>query len=230
MRALLIQRGSIVTPSVLEALAQRGWAVDAVTWRKGACDFQSSGEYDLILFDFGRSSELGLSTLDALRSTFSKTPLVVLSGVCDRGLMLSSFKLGVDDFVEMPIHDEEFLARVDAIVRRSKGRSGPIIHHGPISLDLDSKTVSLNGSALFLTEKEYAVFELLLLRRGQPITKEDFLDHLYAEGDRPSAERIDKFVFSLRRKLLPGCGEDVCIEVNWGKGYSLQKEKVLSAY
>lgn len=230
MRALLIQRGSIFKPSVLEALARRGWAVDAVTWPKVARGFQPSGECDLILFDLGLSSELGLRTLSALRIAFSRTSLIVFSGVCDHDLMLASFKLGADDFVRMPMHEEEFLARVEAIIRRSKGRSGPIIHYGPVSLDLDSKTVSLNGSALFLTEKEYAVLELLLLRQGQPITKEDFLDHLYAEGDRPSAERIDKFVCSLRRKLLPGCGEDVCIEVNWGAGYSLRRKKVPSTY
>ena len=114
------------------------------------------------------------------------------------------------------------LARIHAIIRRSKGHSQSIIETGRISVNLDAKTVDVDGAPVHLTGKEYQMLELLSLRKGTTLTKEMFLNHLYGGMDEPELKIIDVFICKLRKKLAQATGDDSYIQTVWGRGYVLK--------
>jgi len=107
-------------------------------------------------------------------------------------------------------------------VRRSKGHSQSVIRTGKLAVNLDAKTVEVDGSRVHLTGKEYAMLELLSLRKGTTLTKEMFLNHLYGGMDEPELKIIDVFVCKLRKKLSNATGGENYIETVWGRGYVLR--------
>ena len=129
---------------------------------------------------------------------------------------------GADDYVTKPFHRDELVARIHAIVRRSKGHSQSVIRTGKLAVNLDAKTVEVDGARVHLTGKEYAMLELLSLRKGTTLTKEMFLNHLYGGMDEPELKIIDVFICKLRKKLSLACGGANYIETVWGRGYVLR--------
>ena len=136
---------------------------------------------------------------------------------------IRSFGFGADDYVTKPFHRDELVARIHAVVRRSKGHSQSVIRTGKLAINLDAKTISADGAPLHLTGKEYAIFELLSLRKGTTLTKEMFLNHLYGGMDEPELKIIDVFICKLRKKLSSACGGENYIETVWGRGYVLRE-------
>jgi two-component system cell cycle response regulator CtrA len=130
--------------------------------------------------------------------------------------------LGADDFITKPFDKAELLARMQAIVRRSKGFSQPSLRVGPLLLNLDSHEVSVDSRPVHLTGKEYSILELLVLRKGMVLTKEAFLNHLYGGMDEPEMKIIDVFICKLRKKLALA-GADNLIGTVWGRGYMIRE-------
>jgi two-component system cell cycle response regulator CtrA len=130
---------------------------------------------------------------------------------------------GADDYVTKPFHRVELVARIHAIVRRSKGHSQSVIRTGKLAVNLDAKTVEVDGARVHLTGKEYAMLELLSLRKGTTLTKEMFLNHLYGGMDEPELKIIDVFICKLRKKLSVATGGKNYIETVWGRGYVLRE-------
>ena len=122
-----------------------------------------------------------------------------------------------------PFHRDELVARIHAVVRRSKGHSQSVIRTGKLAVNLDAKTVEVDGARVHLTGKEYAMLELLSLRKGTTLTKEMFLNHLYGGMDEPELKIIDVFICKLRKKLSSACGGENYIETVWGRGYVLRE-------
>ena len=139
-----------------------------------------------------------------------------------------SFGFGADDYVTKPFHREELTARIHAVVRRSKGHSQSVIRTGKLAVNLDAKTVEVDGSRVHLTGKEYAMLELLSLRKGTTLTKEMFLNHLYGGMDEPELKIIDVFICKLRKKLAHACEGDNYVHTVWGRGYVLQDPQDLA--
>ena len=129
--------------------------------------------------------------------------------------------MGADDFITKPFDKAELLARMQAIVRRSKGFSQPTLRIGALELNLDSREVTVDGQEVHLTGKEYAILELLVLRKGMVLTKEAFLNHLYGGMDEPEMKIIDVFICKLRKKLALA-GADNLIGTVWGRGYTVR--------
>ena len=129
---------------------------------------------------------------------------------------------GADDFLSKPFHREELVARIHAIVRRSQGHAHAVIETGNTAVDLDAKTVSVEGKHVHLTGKEYQMMELLSLRKGTTLTKEMFLNHLYGGMDEPELKIIDVFICKLRRKLQDAGAPNI-IDTVWGRGYVLRE-------
>jgi two-component system cell cycle response regulator CtrA len=151
-----------------------------------------------------------------------QTPVLILSGIGEMDTKVRSFGFGADDYVTKPFHREELVARIHAVVRRSKGHSQSVIRTGKMAVNLDGKTVEVNGSRVHLTGKEYAMLELLSLRKGTTLTKEMFLNHLYGGMDEPEAKIIDVFICKLRKKLQEATDGADYIETVWGRGYMLK--------
>jgi two-component system cell cycle response regulator CtrA len=164
----------------------------------------------------------GYDVLKKLRVAKVQTPVLILSGIGEMDTKVRSFGFGADDYVTKPFHREELVARIHAVVRRSKGHSQSVIRTGKMAVNLDGKTVEVNGSRVHLTGKEYAMLELLSLRKGTTLTKEMFLNHLYGGMDEPELKIIDVFICKLRKKLALACGGENYIETVWGRGYVLR--------
>src|SRR5437870_11185458 len=126
----------------------------------------------------------GYDVLKQLRVSKIKTPFLILSGLAGIEDKVKGLGVGADDYMTKPFHKDELVARIHAIVRRSKGHAQSVIETGDLRVNLDAKTADIGGQRVYLTSKEYQMLELLALRRGSTLTKEMFLNHLY--GDRKS--------------------------------------------
>ena len=130
-----------------------------------------------------------------------KTPILILSGLAGIEDKVKGLGFGADDYLTKPFHKDELVARIHAIVRRSKGHAQSVITTGDLVVNLDQKTVEVDGARVHLTGKEYQMLELLSLRKGTTLTKEMFLNHLYGGMDEPELKIIDVFICKLRKKL-----------------------------
>ena len=179
-------------------------------------------DYDLILLDLSLPDMDGYDVLRKLRLARIETPTLILTGLDGAANKVKGFGAGADDYLTKPFNRDELIARIHAIVRRSKGHAQSVIRTGKISVNLDAKTVEANGHPVHLTGKEYQMLELLSLRKGSTLTKEMFLNHLYGGMDEPEVKIIDVFICKLRKKLALATEGANYIETVWGRGYVLR--------
>lgn len=221
MRVLLIEDDSTLTRSIELMLNSEGFNVYSTDLGEEGLDLGKLYDYDIILLDLNLPDMHGYDVLRQLRTAKINTPILILSGIIEMETKVKGLGFGADDYLTKPFHKEELVARIHAIIRRSKGHSQSVIHTGKISVNLDSKTVDVNKSRVHLTGKEYAMLELLSLRKGTTLTKEMFLNHLYGGIDEPELKIIDVFICKLRKKLAKATDGDNYIETVWGRGYVL---------
>lgn len=222
MRVLLIEDEPTTAKAVEMVLTAEGFTVYTTASGEEGLDLGMVYDYDMILLDLNLPDLHGYDVLKKLRVAKVKTPVLVVSGISEMETKVRSFGFGADDYVTKPFDRAELIARIHAVVRRSKGHSQSVIRTGKLSVNLDSKTVEVDGSRVHLTGKEYAILELLTLRKGTTLTKEMFLNHLYGGMDEPELKIIDVFICKLRKKLSLACGGENYIETVWGRGFILR--------
>jgi len=223
MRVLLIEDDATTAKSIELMLAADGFNCYTTDLGEEGLDLGKLYDYDIILLDLNLPDMHGNDVLKKLRVAKIGTPILILSGLSETDSKVKSLGFGADDYLTKPFHKEELIARIHAIVRRSKGHSQSIITTGKLAVNLDAKTVDVDGQRVHLTGKEYAMLELLSLRKGTTLTKEMFLNHLYGGMDEPELKIIDVFICKLRKKLSAACGGDNYIETVWGRGYVLRE-------
>ena len=223
MRVLLVEDDPTTSKSIELMLTHANLNVYATDLGEEGIDLAKLYDYDLILLDLNLPDMNGHEVLRQLRLARIDTPILILSGADDTESKIKGFGSGADDYLSKPFHREELVARIHAIIRRSKGHSQSVIHTGKIAVNLDAKTVQVDGEAVHLTGKEYQMLELLSLRKGTTLTKEMFLNHLYGGMDEPELKIIDVFICKLRKKLSAATGGDNYIETVWGRGYVLRE-------
>jgi two-component system cell cycle response regulator CtrA len=223
MRILLVEDDPMTSKSIEMMLASANLNVYATDLGEEGIDLAKLYDYDLILLDINLPDMNGHEVLRQLRLAKIDTPILILSGMDDTENKIKGFGFGADDYMTKPFHREELVARIHAIVRRSKGHAQSLITTGDIVVNLDAKTVEANGRPVHLTGKEYQMFELLSLRKGTTLTKEMFLNHLYGGMDEPELKIIDVFICKLRKKLSNALGGENYIETVWGRGYVLRE-------
>jgi two-component system cell cycle response regulator CtrA len=171
----------------------------------------------------------GMDVIRQLRSSKIATPVLILSGLQEADKKVQGFGVGADDYLTKPFNRDELIARIQAIVRRSKGHAQPKVQVGRLSVNLEARTAEVDDSPLHLTGKEYGILELLALRKGTTLTKEQFLNHLYGGMDEPELKIIDVFICKLRKKLATATGGESYIETVWGRGYVLRENEAAEA-
>ncbi len=226
MRVLLIEDEPSTAKAIELMLAAEGFNTYTTDLGEEGLDLGRLYDYDIILLDLNLPDMHGYDVLKKLRVAKVQTPVMILSGMAEIDSKIRSFGFGADDYVTKPFHRDELIARIHAVVRRSKGHSQSVIRTGRLSVNLDAKTVDVDGSRVHLTGKEYAMIELLSLRKGTTLTKEMFLNHLYGGMDEPEVKIIDVFICKLRKKLATACGGENYIETVWGRGYVLRDSSV----
>jgi two-component system cell cycle response regulator CtrA len=222
MRVLLVEDDPTTSRSIELMLTHANLNVYATDLGEEGVDLAKLYDYDLILLDLALPDMHGHDVLRQLRLAKIETPILILSGSDDTESKIKGFGFGADDYLTKPFHREELVARIHAIIRRSKGHAQSVIRTGKIAVNLDAKTVEAEGKAVHLTGKEYQMLELLSLRKGTTLTKEMFLNHLYGGMDEPELKIIDVFICKLRKKLAQATEGDNYIETVWGRGYVLR--------
>jgi len=223
MRVLLIEDDQSTAKSIELMLKSEGYVVDMTDMGEDGLEIGKLYEYDIIILDLMLPDLDGYEVLKRLRSAKIETPVLILSGLSELDSKLKGLGFGADDYLTKPFDKRELMARLHAIVRRSKGHAQSIITTGPIMVNLDARTVEIDGKQLHLTSKEYGILELLSLRKGSTLTKEMFLNHLYGGMDEPEVKIIDVFICKLRKKIEKMSGDSGnCIETVWGRGYVLR--------
>jgi two-component system cell cycle response regulator CtrA len=223
MRVLLIEDDSATAQSIELMLKSESFNVYTTDLGEEGVDLGKLYDYDIILLDLNLPDMSGYEVLRTLRLSKVKTPILILSGMAGIEDKVRGLGFGADDYMTKPFHKDELVARIHAIVRRSKGHAQSVIVTGDLIVNLDAKTVEIGGQRVHLTGKEYQMLELLSLRKGTTLTKEMFLNHLYGGMDEPELKIIDVFICKLRKKLAAAAGGANYIETVWGRGYVLRE-------
>ena len=179
-------------------------------------------DFDIVILDLRLPDIDGYEVVRRLRAAKNQTPVLILSGRSDPTDKVKGLTSGADDYLTKPFDRAELAARIQAIVRRSKGHAGSLIVTGRLAVDLKAHSVTVDGRPLQLTGKECSILELLSLRKGTTLTKEMFLDNLYGGMDEPELKIIDVFICKLRKKIAARTGGEHYIETVWGRGYALK--------
>ncbi|MCZ8147173.1 MAG: response regulator transcription factor [Roseomonas sp.] len=225
MRVLLVEDDTIVARAISLALKASAMVVDIAETGEESLDLARIYDYDIIVLDLMLPDMEGYEVVRRLRAARIETPVLILSGLNRPQAKVRGFGMGADDYITKPFDQTELVARIQAIVRRAKGFSQPTLSIGPLTLNLGSREVMVDGRNVHLTGKEYAVLELLTLRKGIVLTKEAFLNHLYGGMDEPEVKIIDVFICKLRKKLAHAGAADL-IGTVWGRGYVLRDPTV----
>jgi two-component system cell cycle response regulator CtrA len=224
MRVLLIEDDSATAQSIELMLKSEGFNVYTTDVGEEGVDLGKLYDYDIILLDLNLPDMSGFEVLSKLRVSRVKSPILILSALANIEDKIKGLGFGADDYMTKPFHKDELVARIHAIVRRSKGHAQSVIQTDDLTVNLDAKAVEINGARVHLTAKEYQMLELLALRRGTTLSKEMFLNQLYGGMDEPEMKIIDVFICKLRKKLANASGGKDYIETVWGRGYVMREQ------
>jgi len=222
MRVLVVESDPVSARLIGAALMGEGIITEPAESGEDAIDLAKRWDFDAIILDLSLPDMEGFEVVRRIRAARILTPVLFLSGVNEIDDKVRGLTTGADDYLTKPFHKSELIARIHAIVRRSKGHSESVIKTGKLVVNLDTRSVDVDGRRLHVTGKEYSILELLSLRKGTTLTKEMFLDHLYGGIDEPELKIIDVFICKLRKKIAAATGGLHYIETVWGRGYVLK--------
>ena len=222
MRVLLVEDDTNAARAITLMLRGQGAIVDQTDTGEEALELVRHYDYDIVVLDLLLPDMEGFEVVRRMRAGRVETPVLILSGLNRPNAKVRGFGMGADDYITKPYDKDELLARIQAVIRRSKGYSQPVLRIGNLQLNLDSREVLADSAPVHLTGKEYAILELLVLRRGMVLTKEAFLNHLYGGMDEPEMKIIDVFICKLRKKLVQAGAADLIFTV-WGRGYMIRE-------
>jgi two-component system cell cycle response regulator CtrA len=220
MRVLLIEDDASTAQSI--ELMLKGFNVYTTDLGEEGVNLGKLYDHDIILLDLNLPDMSGFDVLRSLRVAKVKTPILILSGLAGIEDKVKGLGIGADDYLTKPFQKGELVARIHSIVRRSRGHAQSLIQTGELVVNLDTKTVEVNSARVHLTGKEYQMLELLSLRKGTPLSKETFLNHLYGGIDEPEVKIIDVFICKLRKKLANASNGKNFVETLWGRGHVLR--------
>ena len=174
MRVLLIEDDSATAQSIELMLKSESFNVYLTDFGEEGIDLGKLYNYDIILLDLNLPDISGYEVVRALRLAKVKTPILILSGLAGTEDKVKGLGLGADDYLTKPFHRDEVVARIHAIVRRSRGHAQSVVTIGDLVVNLDEKSVEAGGARVNLTGKEYQILEILALRKGTTLSKEMF--------------------------------------------------------
>lgn len=223
MRALLVDDDASSASLLKLAVQPENIMVDRVEAGMDALEMVKHYDFDVMVLEQDLADIQGDRLVSRMRGADINLPVMMLSRIVDQRIKIAALNAGADDYMTKPFDREELIVRLRAIIRRSKGHAGSVIRIGRLAVDLSAKTVAIDGKPLKATAKEYGILELLALRRGMTLTKENFLDHLYGGMDEPEQKIIDVFICKLRKKIAAATGDQNAIRTIWGRGYVLDE-------
>jgi two-component system cell cycle response regulator CtrA len=224
MRILLVEDDRATAAAIDLILRAEGFACETADLGEDGLEISRVHEHDLIILDLDLPDIDGYEVLRRLREARNRTPVLILSGLSHLDNRIKGLGYGADDFMSKPFDKRELIARIRAIVRRDRRHPGAWVTVGRLSLNLDTKTLDIAGKPVHITAKEFSILEIMAARKGQPVTKQSFMTHLYGADtrDEPATKIVDVFVCKLRKKLMDASGGENYIGTVWGAGYVLR--------
>lgn len=222
MRVLIVEDDPVLADGLTRSLRQADYAVDCAQDGGEADNVLATQSYDLVILDLGLPKLDGFEVLRRLRRRGAKVPVLMLTARDSLQDRVRGLDLGADDYLTKPFDLPELEARVRALVRRGQSGGSAALTHGGLTLDVAGRRVTLNGEPLDLSARELGVLEVLMMRSGRVVGKEQLAEQLYSWGEEVGANAIEVYVHRLRRKLEPA---GVSIRTIRGLGYLLDKEQ-----
>jgi two-component system cell cycle response regulator CtrA len=223
-RVLLVEDDSTMAASIALMLRSAGFACETAALGEDGLEIARLHEHDVIVLDLNLPDIDGYEVLRRLRLARIRTPVLILSGLSHIDNRIKGLGFGADDFMSKPFDKRELVARIQAIMRRDRGHASALIAIGRLSIDVVGKTIEVDGKTVHLTAREFAIVEIMAQRKGQPVSKQSLMTHLYAadSGEEPAPKIIDVFVCKLRKKIMEASGGADFIGTVWGTGYVLR--------
>ncbi len=218
MRVLVVEDESLLADQIKNQLLQQQFSVDLAIDGADGWFKISEYPYDLAIIDLGLPKIDGLSLIRKARKQEIKTPIIILTARGSWQEKVEGLDAGADDYLTKPFHNEELLARCNALIRRAAGQPDPTLNSGPISLNSRTQQVWLRDEEVNLTAYEYKVLEYFMLNPGKVISKTELTEHIYDQDFDLDSNVIEVFVLRLRKKLDPD-GDLKPLETLRGRGY-----------
>ena len=229
MRVLLVEDDLTAARGIALMLKSGGAVIDQADSGEEGLELVRHYDYDIMVLDLMLPDMEGYEVVRRMRAARIEVPILILSGLSRPQAKVKGLAMGADDFITKPFDKSELIARIQAIVRRSKGFSQSVLRIGRCSSTSIVARSPSDRQMVHLTGKEYAILELLVLRKGMVLTKEAFLNHLYGGMDEPEMKIIDVFICKLRKKLAQA-GADNLIGTIWGRGYMMRDPVTENTY
>ena len=220
MRLLVVEDDQHLQEQLKHLLESSGYSVDVGSDGQEGLYLGTEYEYDLAIIDLGLPKLNGIDLIKALRKEDHSYPILILTARDHWQEKVQGLEAGADDYVVKPFHEEEVLARLNALLRRSVGLSCPTVEKGPYLLDTVAQSVAVEGKSVELTSYEYKVIEYLMLHPDEVVSKTQLTEHIYDQDFDRDSNVIEVFVGRLRKKLDPK-NVHKPIETLRGRGYRL---------
>lgn len=204
MRLLLVEDEAPLAAQLAQALTRQGYAVDSAADGEEGWFLGDTEPYDAVLLDLGLPKLDGVSVLKRWRAAGRTMPVLVLTARDSWHDKVQGLDAGADDYLAKPFRQEELLARLRALIRRTHGQATAELVCGPVRLDTSAARVTVNGRPVSLTAHEFKVLSYLMHRKGQVVGRIDLTEHVYAQDFDRDSNTIEVFVGRLRRKLGDG--------------------------
>ena len=210
--------------ATMALLRAGGFTVERAGRGEDALEMARLAQFDAVVVDAGVPGMSGMEVIRRLRGHEVAAPALLVADAVPRAVRIAAFEAGADDCVARPLDGPEVIARLHAIVRRSRGFGHRQISVRNIVMDHDARNVLVNGQRVHLTGKEFALLELLMLRCGRVVPKWRIIDHLYAGADEPSSRTVEVFLCGLRKKIDPPPPAPSVIRTIPGQGYIFESD------
>ena len=222
MRLLLVEDDLALQSNLKEHLVNAKFTIDIASDGEEGLFQGQEYTYDSAIIDIGLPKLDGVSLITKLREAGQDYPILILTARDNWKDKVSGLDAGADDYLTKPFHPEELIARLNALIRRSAGKSSPIIENGPLLLNTSSHAISVDNNPVSLSGSEYKLFEYLMLHIGEVKSKTVLIEHIYDQDFDLDSNVIEVFIRRLRKKLDPNKQYGV-IETLRGQGYRLKQ-------
>jgi len=214
MKLLVVEDSAELRASLVRSFMAAGYIVEEADNGEDAAHLGSTGEYDAIILDLGLPVIDGLTVMAGWREEAISTPILVLTARGSWREKVLGLRSGADDYLTKPFRTEELLARIEALIRRSKGHSVSLIRLGDLEIDMSQRVLTRHGREIRLTAHEFRTLAYLSLNKGRVVSRSELTEHLYDQDFERDSNVIEVTVARLRRKI----GADVIV-TRRGHGY-----------